>query len=83
VVDHTIRAAAGLRGSHHTVTEREVLFVAGSGEPAVKAMVLALLSEAGVNVDYAYSGQSEGPRHSAALIVAVDDPIRAAAATGI
>ena len=82
VVDNHVHGAALLREQHHQVTERNVIAVrvphtAGGAAPAMR-----LLSDAGVNVDYAYGGAEEGGR-TAILILGVGDAQRAAAAAGV
>ena len=82
VVDHSVRAAAALRSHHHGISERDVIFVALHADPAAPSAVLALLRDAGINVNYAYSGVSDS-RTTAAMVVGVDDAQRAAASAGI
>ena len=82
VVDNHVHAAAVLREHHHRVTERDVIVLASSNAPGALAPVLQLVRDAGVNVEYAYGG---GPDASptAALVLGVDDAVRAAAAAGV
>jgi hypothetical protein len=82
VVDNHVHAAAVLREHHHRVTERDVIVLASSNFPGALAPVLQLVRDAGVNVEYAYGG---GPDASptAALVLGVDDAVRAAAAAGV
>jgi hypothetical protein len=82
VVDNTLRAVSVLRDHHHAVTERPVIVVALSNTPGSLAQVLALVGDAGVNVDYAYGGASEG-EPGAAVVIGVDDAQRAAARAGV
>src|ERR1700681_4207837 len=79
VVDNHVHAAGMLRELHHQVAERDVLLVAVSNAPGGLAPVLALISDAGINIEYAYGGSSDASP-SAAVILGVGDPIRAAAA---
>src|SRR5712691_11885133 len=60
LVDNHVLAAGVLRELHHQVTERQVLQVAVSNAPGGLAPVLALVADAGINVDYAYGGSAEG-----------------------
>ena len=50
--------------------------------PGAFAPVLALVADAGVNVEYAYGGGAEGSP-SAAVVLGVGDAMRAAAAAGV
>ena len=82
VVDNHVHGGAMLRERHHQVAERNVIVttipnVAGALAPALK-----LVSDAGVNVDYAYSAGSEGSA-TATIVIGVEDAERAAAAAGI
>ena len=82
VVDNHVHAAAVLRDHHHQVTERDVIVTAVSNAPGALAPVLKLLSDAGVNVEYAYGGGSEGSP-TATIVLGVDEAQRAAAASGL
>ena len=82
VVDNHVHAAAVLRDHHHHVTERDVIVTAVSNAPGALAPVLKLLSDAGVNVEYAYGGGSEGSP-TATIVFGVDEAQRAAAASGL
>jgi hypothetical protein len=82
IVDNPVHASAILREYHHQVTERDVLVLALSNSPGAVAPVLRLIGEAGVNIEYAYGAAPEGSP-TAALVVGVDDAVRAAAATGV
>ncbi|HEY2904589.1 MAG TPA: hypothetical protein VGJ29_01735 [Vicinamibacterales bacterium] len=82
VVDNHVHGAALLREQHHQVTERDVIAMrvphtAGGAAPAMR-----LLSDLGINVEYAYGGAEEGGR-TATVIVGVADAQRAAAAAGL
>ena len=81
VVDNPVRATGALSAQHHQVTEQNVLLVATGNQPGGLAPVLALVSDAGVNVNYAYGAGTEGTV-SAAIVLAVDDAQRASAAVG-
>jgi hypothetical protein len=77
-----VHGAAVLRDHHHDVTERDVIVTIVSNTPGALAQPLRLMSEASVNVDYAYGGGSEaGP--TATIVLGVDNAQRAAAAAGI
>jgi hypothetical protein len=82
VVDNHVQGAAALRERRHQVTMREVLWVSVPNSPGALAGPLRLVAEAGVNIDYAYSGAT-GANATASVVVAVEDAMRASAATGI
>ena len=82
VVDNAIHAAGALRGLHHQVAERDVLVLPVANSPGSLAPVLTLISDAGVNIDYAYGAGPESNR-SAAIVLGVSDAMRAAAAAGV
>lgn len=76
IVDNHNRAIGILRADHRAVTTREVLYVPTGPGPDGAAVVLAMLASAGLNVDSVYGG-------AGVVVIGVDDPIRAAAATGL
>lgn len=82
IVDNHVHGAAILREHHHQVSEREVIVMSLSNAPGSLAVPLRLIAEAGVNVDYAYGGASEGSA-TASIVVGVEDALRAAAAAGV
>ena len=82
VVDNHVHGAAVLREHHHDVTERDVIVTTVSNTPGALAQPLRLVSEANVNVEYAYGGGSEGSP-TATIVLGVDNAQRAAAAAGI
>jgi hypothetical protein len=82
VVDNHVHGAAVLREHHHQVTERDVIVVPVSNAPGALGPVLRLISDAGVNIEYAYAGAPEASQ-SAAVVVGVDDAARASAAAGV
>ena len=82
VVDNHVHGAAVLREHHHQVTERDVILLAISNAPGALAPTLRLVSDAGVNVEYAYGGASDlSPM--ASIVLGLDDAQRAAAAAGV
>jgi hypothetical protein len=82
VVDNHVHAAAVLREHHHQVTERDVIVTAVPNAPGALAPALKLVSDANINVEYAYGGSADaGP--TAIVVLGVDDAIRAAAAAGV
>jgi hypothetical protein len=82
VVDNPVRTDGALRERRHKVARRDVLAVAVPHAAGGLAPVLRLLADAGVNVEYAYSGGGS-PGTQATVVLGVDDPMRAAAAAGI
>src|ERR1041384_449891 len=60
VVDNHVHAAAVLRDHHHQVTERDVIVTAVPNVPGSLGPALRLMSDANVNVEYAYGGGTEG-----------------------
>ena len=82
VVDNPVHAAGTLREHHHQVAERDVIFMVVPNAPGSLAPTLRLISDAGVNIEYAYGGGSEGSP-TASIVIGVDDAQRAAAAAGV
>ncbi len=82
VVDNHLHAAATLRDHHHQITERDVIVTMISNSPGALAPTLKLVSDARVNVEYAYGGAADGSP-TAAIVLGVDDAQRAAAAAGV
>jgi hypothetical protein len=81
VVDNPLRADGALREQRHELRARDVLVTAVAPGPDSVA-VLRLLATAGVNVDYAYA--AAGARGGGGtMVIAVDDPLRAATAAGV
>ena len=82
VVDNSVHGAGLLRGLHHQVAERDVLVLPIANGPGALAPALALVADAGVNVEYAYGAGPESGT-SAAVVLGVGDAMRAAAAAGV
>jgi hypothetical protein len=82
VVDNHVHASAMLREHHHHVTERDVILMSVPNSPGALWPALKLVSDANVNIEYAYAGASD-QAPIAAVIVGVDDAQRAAAAAGV
>ena len=59
VVDNHVRAAGVLRAAHHQVTLREVAVVTAANTPGGLAPTLRLAADAGMNVEYAFSGPGD------------------------
>ena len=81
VVDNPVRATGALTSHHHQVVQQDVLVIATGHQPGAVAPLLALVSDAGVNVNYAYGAGAEGTA-AAAIVLGVDDALRASAAVG-
>ena len=82
VVDNHVHGAAVLREQHHQVAVRDVIVLSVPNGPGSLAPALRLVADAGVNVEYAYGGATEGAP-MAAVVVGVEDALRAAAAAGV
>jgi hypothetical protein len=82
VVDNHIHGGAVLREHHHQVTERDVILLPLPHAPGGLASALRLVSDATVNVEYAYGGAADGSP-AASVVLGVDDAQRAAAAAGV
>jgi hypothetical protein len=82
LVDNHVHAAAVLREHHHQVTERDVIVTTVPNAPGALAPALKLVSDADINVEYAYGGGSDGAP-TAVIVLGVEDAQRAAAAAGI
>jgi hypothetical protein len=82
VVDNHIHAAALLRDRHHNVTERSVILLELSNGPGSLGTTLKLVADAGINLDYVYGGGGDG-QPSAAVVLGVDDAMKASAAAGV
>ena len=82
VVDNHVHGAAVLREQHHQVAVRDVIVLSVPNGPGSLAPALRLVAETGVNVEYAYGGATEGAP-MAAIVVGVEDAMRAAAAAGV
>ena len=72
VVENHVHGAAVLREQRHVVSERDVLVVDTAGS----LNALRLIADAGINLNYSYGAAS-------ALILGVDDALRASAAAGL
>ncbi len=72
VVDNHVHGAAALRDRRYNVVEREVLVV----DRATSLTALQLIGAADINLNYAYGTVS-------AIVLGVDDALRASAAVGI
>jgi hypothetical protein len=82
IVDNHVHAAAVLRDHHHQVSERNVIVTAVPNVPGALAPALRMVSDAGINVEYAYGGGSEGSP-TATIVLGVEDAERASAAAGV
>src|ERR1700694_4445317 len=76
VVDNHVHGAAVLREHHHQVTERDVILTSGANGRGARGAMLSLVSDASINVEYAYGTAAEGSP-SATVVIGVDDAQRA------
>jgi hypothetical protein len=83
VVDSPGRAARALEERHQKTEARDVIVVPVPFRSADVAATLALVSSAGINIDYAYAAGAEGPSSGGILVLSVEDAMRAATATGL
>lgn len=82
VVDNHVRARSVLTDRHHQLTEHAVLLVPVAHGPGGLAPILTLVADAGVNVEYAYAAAVESSA-SAAVVLGVDDAMKASASAGV
>lgn len=82
IVDNPLHAAAMLREHAHQVEERDVLVALLPNTPGTLGRLSRALTEAGVNIEYAYaSAADEGA--SAAVVLGVPDATKAAIIAGL
>ena len=82
VVDNPLHAAGTLREQHYNIEERDVLYTAMPNEPGSLGRALKLLTDAGINVEYAYaSGIDRVPM--VGVVIGVADAQKASYASGI
>jgi hypothetical protein len=82
VVDNDVRAEGALREARHQIATRGVVVARTANAAGALAPVLALVADAGVNVEYAYAAAGEGSA-TATIVLGVDDAPRAATAAGL
>src|SRR5262245_33817144 len=82
VVDNHVRALGVLREQHHQVRERQVLVIGAPHAPGGLAPALQLVANAGINVEYAYSGAND-IAGTASIGIGVEEAARAAFAAGV
>ena len=82
VVDNPLHAAGTLREQHYNIEERDVLYTSMPNEPGSLGRALKLLTDAGINVEYAYaSGIDRMPM--VGVVIGVADAQKASYAAGI
>jgi hypothetical protein len=82
VVDNHVHAGAILREHHHQVTERDVLVTSVPNTPGALAPALRLISDAQINIEYAYGGAGE-TGSTASIVLGVAHVLEASAVAGI
>jgi hypothetical protein len=82
VVDNHVHAGAILREHHHQVTERDVLVTSVPNTPGSLAPALRLISDAQINIEYAYGGAGE-TGSTASIVLGVAHVLEASAVAGI
>ena len=82
VVDNPLSAAGILMDRQYVIEQRDVLFVQVPNATGALYTATRLLSQAGVNVEYAY-GSALDDQGRASVVVGVDDAQRAAMAAGL
>jgi hypothetical protein len=82
VVDNHVHAAATLREHHHQVVERDVIVTSIPNTPGALAPALQLISDARINIDYAYGGAGE-MGGTASIVIGVEHVLQASAAAGV
>jgi len=82
VVDNPVRGLGALAARHHQVSQLDVLFVAAGNKAGDLEPILSLVSSAGVNINYAYGSGVDGAG-SAAVVIGVDDAMRASSVAGV
>jgi hypothetical protein len=82
IADNPLDAAAKLRELRCEVAQRDVLYTTIPNEPGSLSRTLKLLSDAGVDVEYAYSSCLDRMT-MAVVVLGVPDVERASASSGI
>lgn len=82
VADNPLHAAGVLEDREYAVDRRDVLFIQAPNDPGALEKTAGMLAGAGVNVEYLYASAFEDDP-MAAIVAGVEDPQRAAAATGL
>jgi len=83
VVDNPVRAAGTLRERRHNVTENNVVVAEVSNAHGAFAATLALLRDAGANIEYAYAAASPESGETTFLVMGVDDALHVGTAAGL
>jgi hypothetical protein len=82
VVDNPLHAAATLREHSHQVEERDVLVAGLPNTPGTLARLSRALTEAGINIEYAYASATDDGA-STAVVLGVPDATKAAVIAGL
>ena len=81
VVDNPLRASGVLTERDYTLDQRDVLFVPLPNGPGGLLATTRRLATAGINIEHAY-GSALDDHDTAAVVVGVDDALRAATTAG-
>ena len=82
VVDNPLSAAGILTDMQYAVDQRDVLFIQLPNDAGGLFKATRLLSNVGINVEYAYGSSPDG-QAMAAVVVGVDDVQHASMAAGV
>ncbi len=82
VVDNPLHAVGTLEEQEYSVEQRDVLFVQLPNEPGALGRAAQMLSNADVNVEYAYASALED-QTMAVVVVGVEDAQRASMSAGV
>lgn len=82
VVDNPLHAAGTLEERQYMVEQRDVLYIQLPNDPGAMDKAARMLTNAGINIEYAYGSALEDDE-MAAIVVGVDDAQRASMAAGV
>ena len=82
VVDNPLQASGTLKERDYAVEERDVLVIQLPNGPSALEQAARILTNAGINVEYAYGSAVDGGA-MAAVVVGVEDAQRASMAAGV
>lgn len=82
VVDNALHALETLREQHYQAEQRDVLYTTIPNEPGALSRVLRTMTDAGINLEYAYATAIDAGS-MVGVVIGVADAQRASAAAGI